>query len=143
PTIEAHALLSGNARIGAWMAIQVHLVNDGPAISGELRLAAGTQGQTRFGTAVDLPTQSDKTYVLYAQPPAFGSELEIALVDRDHTVTSTKVKFAIHDATQLMVAVVAEHPEAIVNGLGLLPNQNQIAPLVMSLSPEDLHERVE
>ncbi len=58
PTIEARALLSGNARIGSWMAIQVHVVNDGPAISGELRLAGGTQGQTRFGTAVDLPTQS-------------------------------------------------------------------------------------
>ena len=143
PTIEARALLGGNARIGSWMAIQVHLVNDGPAISGELRLAGGTQGQTRFGTAVDLPTQSDKTYVLYAQPPAFGSQLEIILADGDRTVMSTKVKFAIHDATQLVVAVVAEHPEGIVGGLGLLPNQNQVAPLVMSIAPEDLPERVE
>jgi hypothetical protein len=143
PSIEAHALLSGNARIGSWMAIQVHLVNDGPAVTGELRLAGGTQGQTRFGTTVDLPTQSDKRYVLYAQPPAFGSELEVILAEGDRTVVSTKVKFAIHDATQLMVAVVAEHPEGIVGNLGLLPNQNQIAPLVMSITPEDLPERVE
>jgi hypothetical protein len=143
PSIEAHALLAGNARIGSWMAIQVHLVNDGPAVTGELRLAGGTQGQTRFGTAVDLPTQSDKRYVLYAQPPAFGSELEVILADGDRTVVSTKVKFAIHDATQLMVAVVAEHPDGIVANLGLLPNQNQVAPLVMSLVPEDLPERVE
>ena len=143
PTIEAHALLSGNARIGSWMAIQVHLVNDGPAVAGELRLAGGTQGQTRFGTAVDLPTQSDKRYTLYAQPPAFGSELEVILADGDRKIASTKVKFAIHDATQLMVAVVAEHPEGIVANLGLLPNQNQLAPLVMSVTPEDLPERVE
>ena len=143
PTIEAHALLSGNARIGSWMAIQVHLVNDGPAVTGELRLAGGTQGQTRFGTAVDLPTQSDKRYVLYAQPPAFGSELEVILADGDRKVVSTKVKFAIHDATQLVVAVVAEHPEGIVGTLGLLPNPNQVAPLVMSLGPGDLPERVE
>lgn len=143
PTMEAHALLSGNARIGSWMAIQVHLVNNGPAITGELRLAGGTQGQTRFGTVVDLPTQSDKTYLLYAQPPAFGSELEVILAERDQKVVSTKVKFAIHDATQLMVAVVAEHPEGIVGNLGLLPNQNQVAPLVMSVAPEDLPERVE
>ncbi len=143
PTIEAHALLSGNARIGSWMAIQVHLVNDGPAISGELRLAGGTQGQTQFGTAVDLPTQSDKRYVLYVQPPAFGSELDVILADGDRTVVSTKVKFTIHDATQLMVAIVAEHPEGIVGNLGLPPSQNQLSPLVMSLTPEDLPERVE
>jgi hypothetical protein len=143
PTIEAHALLAGNARIGSWMAILVHLVNDGPAISGELRLAGGTQGQTRFGTAVDLPTQSDKNYVLYAQPPAFGSELEVDLAQGDQNVVSTKVKFSIHDATQLMVAVVAEHPDGIVGNLGLLPNPNQISPLVMSLAPEDLPDRVE
>ena len=143
PAIEAHALLAGNARIGSWMAIQVHLVNDGPAVSGELRLAGGTQGQTRFGTVVDLPTQSDKTYLLYAQPPAFGSELEVILAQGDQKVVSTKVKFAIHDATQLMVAVVAERPGGIVANLGLLPNANQVAPLVMSLTPEDLPERVE
>jgi hypothetical protein len=143
PTIEAHALLSGNARIGSWMAIQVHLINDGPAVTGELRLAGGTQGQTRFGTAVDLPTQSDKRYTLYVQPPAFGSELAVSLTQGDTPVVTTKVKFAIHDGTQLMVAVVAERPEGIVANLGLLPNQNQVAPLVMSLTPEDLPERVE
>ena len=30
---------------------------------------------------MDLPTQSDKTYVIYVQPPAFGRELNLALVD--------------------------------------------------------------
>ena len=143
PTMEARILLNGNARIGSWMAIQVHLVNNGPAVIGEVRLAGGSQGQTRFGTAVDLPTQSDKVYTLYAQPPAFGSELEIVLVSNEQKVVSTKAKFSIHDATQLIVAVVAEHPEAIVGNLRLLPNQNQVTPLVMSISPEDLPDRVE
>ena len=143
PTMEARILLNGNARIGSWMAIEVHLVNDGPAVSGELRLAGGTQGQTRFGTVVDLPTQSDKVYTLYAQPPAFGSELEIALVSGDQKVASTRAKFSIHDTTQLVVAVVAEHPESIVSNLHLLPNQNQVAPLVMSVTPDALPGRVE
>lgn len=142
-TIAARILLNGNARIGSWMAIEVHLVNDGPAVSGELRLAGGSQGQTRFGTAVDLPTQSDKIYTLYAQPPAFGSELEIVLASGDQKVASTKAKFSINDATRLVVAVVAERTEAIVGNIRLLPNQNQVAPLVMSLTPEDLPERVE
>ena len=143
PTMDARILLGGHVRIGSWMAIAVHLTNDGPAVSGELRMAGGSQGQTRFGTMVDLPTQSDKTYVMYAQPPAFGSQFEIALNDGTRTIVSAQPKFTSHDGTQLIVAVVAERPEAIIGSLNLLPNQNQIAPLVVSLTPEDLPDRVE
>ena len=143
PTMEARILLAGHARIGSWVAISVHLTNDGPPITGELRLAGGTQGQTRFGTAVDLPTQADKTYLLYAQPPTFGSELRVDLTDGTNTVLSTNAKFTVHDATQLVVAVIAEHPERIVKGIDLPPNLNQVAPLVLNLTPDDLPERVE
>jgi hypothetical protein len=141
--MDARILLNGNARIGSWMAIEVRMVNNGPAVSGELRLAGGSQGQTRFGRAVDLPTQSDKTEVLYAQPPAFGSELEIVLASGEQKVASTKAKFSISDTTRLVIAVVAERPEDIIGGLRLPPNQNQVAPLIMGIAPEDLPERVE
>jgi hypothetical protein len=142
-TMEARILLNGNVRIGSWMAIEVHLVNNGPAVTGELRLAGGSQGQTRFSRVVDLPTQSDKTELLYAQPPAFGSELEIVLASGEQKIASTKAKFSIHDTTQLVVAVVAERPEDIIGGLRLPPNQNQVAPLLMGITPADLPERVE
>jgi hypothetical protein len=135
--------LGGHVRIGSWMAVSVHLTNDGPPVTGELRISAGTQGSTRFATAVDLPTQSDKTYVLYAQPPAFGSQLEVVLVDGERTIASAKPKYTSHDNSQLVVAVVAERPEAIIGGLHLLPNQNQVAPVLLSLAPEDLPDRVE
>ncbi len=142
-TMDARILLAGNARVGSWAAISVHLRNDGPALTGEVRLAGGSQSQTRFGTTVDLPTQSEKFYVLYAQPPSFGSDLTVTLVEGETTVASAKASFTLHDATQLVVAVVAEHPERIVGNLDLLPNQNQVAPLVVGLTPEDLPERVE
>ena len=142
-TMEAKALLDGNARVGSWMAISVHMKNDGPAVTGELRMAGGAQGRTRFGQVVDLPTQSDKTFLLYAQPPAFGRELEIAFVDGDQTIAKTKVSFTIHDGTQLIVGVVAERPGDIVAGIHLLPNQNQLAAVIAPLDPEDLPERVE
>ncbi len=143
PTMEARILLGGHARLGSWVAISVHLKNDGPAVSGELRLAGGSQGQTRFGVAVELPTQSDQVHVLYAQPPAFGGSLSVTLVDGDKTIASAKPTFTTHDATQLVVAVVAEHPERIVGNLDLLPNQNQVAPAIVTLTPNDLPERVE
>jgi hypothetical protein len=142
-TLEASALLDGHARIGSWMAIDVHIVNTGPAVVGELRLAAGVQGKTRFGTTVDLPTQSDKTYRLYAQPPAFGRELTIDLVEGATTVATTKAAFAVHEAQQLVVGIVAERPGDIIGGLDLLPDQNQLAPLTVGLSVTDLPERVE
>ena len=36
---------------------QGDLSNDGPAITGELRISGGASGKTRFGTPVDLPTR--------------------------------------------------------------------------------------
>lgn len=143
PTMEARILLGGHARLGSWVAISVHLKNDGPAVTGELRLSGGSQRQTRFGKAVELPTQSDQVHVLYAQPPAFGSDFSVALVDGETTIASAKASFTTHEATQLVVAVIAEHPERIVGNLDLLPNQNQVAPAVVTLTPDDLPERLE
>ena len=143
PTMDAHILLGGHARLGSWVAISVRLKNDGPSVAGELRLAGGSQGQTRFSKAVELPTQSDQVHVLYAQPPAFGSELSVSLVDGETTIASTKASFTTHDGGQLVVAVIAERPEGIVGNLDLLPNPNQVAPAVVTLTPDDLPERVE
>jgi hypothetical protein len=142
-TMDATVLLAGHVRVGSWMAIDVHLKNDGPAIGGELRLTGGTQGRTRFGTAVDVPTQSAKTYRLYAQPPGFGRELEISLVDGDTIIASTKAAFNLHDGSQMVVGIVAERPGDIIADLDLLPNLNNVKPLTLGLSVTDLPDRVE
>jgi hypothetical protein len=142
-TMEARVLFEGHARLGSWMAIAVHLENDGPAVTGELRLAGGAQGRTRFSTPVDLPTQSKQDYFLYAQPPAFGRDLEIQLVSGDTVVSSVKTQFTVRDPNQLVVGIVAERPQGIVAGLDLLPNQNQVAPVLLTLDPSDLPKRVE
>lgn len=142
-TMEAAVLLDGHARTGSWVAIDIRLRNDGPAIVGELRLAGGTQGRTRFSTPVDLPTQSDQLYRMYVQPPTFGRELAIDLVEGPTTIASTKATFTLHDPQQLVVGVVAERPGEIIGGLDLLPNQNAVAPLTVALDTGDLPERVE
>jgi len=141
-TMEAKALLGGHARIGSWMAVSVRLKNDGPPIVGELRLG-GDQGSTRYGIAVDLPTQSDKTYVLHAQPPAFGRELDVTLVDGTTTLATQTVPYTIHDSNQLVVGVIAERPQDLVSSIDLLPNQNQVVPVVLPLEVANLPERVE
>ena len=142
-TMEAAVLLDGHARIGAWMAIDVRIKNDGPPLSGELRLTGGTQGRTRFGTPVDAPTQSDQTHRLYVQPPGFGREIEISLVDGTTTIATTKAAYTIHDGTQMVVGIMAERPGDIIGDLDLLPNMNNVKPLTVGLEPADLPDRVE
>jgi hypothetical protein len=143
PIVEARVMLEGHARVGSWMAIDVRIRNDGPPIVGELRLAGGAQGRTRFATPVDLPTTSDKHYRLYAQPPAFGNRLDVVLVAGGRTVTSVQATFTIHDASQLVVGIVAERAQALVGSIDLPPTQNGVAAALVPLEPADLPDRVE
>ncbi|MDQ2966648.1 MAG: hypothetical protein M3R57_12460, partial [Chloroflexota bacterium] len=143
PVMDASVMLEGHARAGSWMAINVHLVNDGPALVGELRLSGGASGRTRYGVPVDLPTTSGKDYVLYAQPPQFGGTIDVALVADGQTVVKKSVTFTVHDASQLVIGVIAERPERIVPKLNLLPSANGAQPAVVTLGIEDLPERVE
>ena len=142
-TMDARVLLQGHARVGSWMAIEIHIENAGPAINGELRLAGGVQGRTRFSVAVDQATDSAKNWLLFAQPPAFGRNLTIDLLASNTKVASADVAFLAHDATQLIVGVVAERPQGIVAGLDLPPSPNGSPAVIVALTPADLPDRVE
>ena len=142
-SMGARVLLDGHVRSGAWMAIDVDLANDGPPLVGEIRLVGGTQGRTRFAVPVDLPTTSRKSYTVYAQAPAFGSSLEVALVVDETVVASRKVAFALHDTNQLVIGVIAEQPAAIVGPLAGLIDPNSQRPAVVSLRPDMLPVRAE
>ena len=143
-TMEARVLLDGHARVGSWMAIAVHLKNDGPAVSGELRLAGGSQGRTRFGAPSTCRPSRTRPSSLYAQPPAFGRELEIALSTATRRSPRPRSPFTIHDATQLVVGVVAERPGRH-RRRDRPPAQPEPGRARSScpLDPEDLPERVE
>ena len=149
PSLDARVLLEGHARIGSWLAIEVRLTNEGVPIVGELRLQGGAQGGTRFSIPVDLPSPSDKTYLLHAQPPSFGQQLEVLLVGAsDEVIARQKVAFTLHDATQLTVGVVAAQAQGIVAGIQLPGGQNlnggqNLAPVIIPLDPTDLPERIE
>ena len=143
PSITAHVLLAGHARVGAWMAIAVEISNDGPQVVGELRLDAGSQGRTRYGIPVDLPTQSDKTFVLYAQPPTFGGDLNVQLVSNGQPVTQQRVTFTVHDPNQLVVGVIAEEPQNLVPHIDLIPSATGTQAAVVQLTPADLPDRAE
>jgi len=141
--MDARVLLQGHARVGSWMAIQVDLSNDGPAVQGEIRLAGGATGRTRFAIPVDLPTGSRKSFVLHAQPPAFGRSVKLELVSGDRSIAGMDVAYLVHDGTQLVVGIVAERPEGIIGELSLEPGPSGLAPAIIPLGVADLPERLE
>jgi hypothetical protein len=140
-TMSAHAQLAGHARVGTWIAIAVDLANDGPPVTGELRLAAGSSGRTRYAVAVDLPTQSQKRYVIHAQAPAFSGKLTVALVSGTQTIAERTVQVTIHDAAQLVVGVLAERPQEVAASVHLLAGTSSVAPAILPLTPDDMPDR--
>jgi hypothetical protein len=143
PTIAARALLQGHVRQGAWFAIAVDLENAGPTVTGELRVAGGSDSKSRFGVPVELATGSRKTYLLYAQPPGFGANVKVQLVDGETVVSEAVVAIALHDNAQLVTGVVSENPARIVGELDLLPGATGVAPTITTLTPADLPERIQ
>ncbi len=143
PTMAARALVQGHVRQGSWFAIAVDLENAGPTVTGELRVAGGSDSKTRFGTPVELATGSRKTYLLYAQPPSFGGKMKVQLLNGDTVVAEAQVATAIHDQAQLVVGVVSENPAKIVSELRLLPAQSGAAAAIVTLTPADLPERIQ
>jgi hypothetical protein len=141
--MNARILLQGHARGGSWAAIEIRLKNDGPPIRGELQMDGGTQSNARYAMAVDLPTGSDKTYVLHAQPPNFGRNVTVDLVADGQTVETATVAYLVHDANQLVVGVLAEDSGGLISQINLPSNMNGLAPAVVPLTVADLPGRVE
>lgn len=142
-TMNARILLQGHARAGSWAAIEVDLQNDGPSIQGELRVDGGSQSNARYAMAVDMPTGSRKTYVLHAQPPAFGRNVKVDLVANGQVVDSVTVAYLVHESTQLVIGVLAERPAGVVSQINLPNSPMGVAPTVVPLTVADLPGRVE
>ncbi len=132
-TMSARVLLQGHARTGSWAAIEVDLRNDGPRVDGELRMDGGAQSNARYATPVRLETGSHQTYLLHAQPPAFARNVKVQLVANEQVLESVDVAYLVHDATQLVIGVLAERPQALVSEINLPPNPFGAAPAIVPL----------
>ena len=105
-TIDAHALLGGHVRPGAWTAVAVHVTNSGPAVDGELRIGSGTGTTSQYGLEVHLATGADQAVTLYAQTQIFGSKINVDLAVGEQVIARQTVPIKSHDAYSPIVAVV-------------------------------------
>jgi hypothetical protein len=142
--MEATPLLGGHVRPGAWAAVRVDISNDGPDITGELRVRSTQQGRSIYAVEADLPSGARKQFIVYGQPPIFASKLVVELVHGDSVIAARDVSVRTRDGSVQMVGVVAERPEAIQRDIeDALRNRNMGSPVVALLRPEDLPSRVE
>ena len=142
-TMNARLLLQGHARAGAWAAVEVDLQNDGPAIQGELRMDGGSQSNARYAMAVGLPTGSRQAYILHVQPAAFGRTVKVDLVSGGQVVDSATIAYLVHEASQLVVGVLAERPQALISQIVLPPDATGAQAAVIPLGVADLPVRAE
>lgn len=143
--LSAVPLLNGNVRPGSWMAVRVHLENDGPAVDGELRVTGGNTGDSRYGVRVQLATGARQDHVLYAQPAWFGARLAISLVSDTQVLLSQQLKVTALDPSSPTVVVVAERPDRIVSDIRAGTSNPQFGTqvVILTVRPEDLPPRVE
>ena len=143
-TIEARALLGGHVRPGAWTAVDVLVTNNGPAVTGELRIRGPNSGQSRYGVQADLPPGAIQRFTLYAQTALFGSRVNIDFVSGDQTMATQQVRITSHDAYSPLVAVIAERPAGILPAVtAAMVNPNASTAAVIQLQVFDLPPRVE
>jgi hypothetical protein len=142
-TIQARPLLGGHVKLGSWAAVSVTVRNDGPPVRGELRLEGQRQGVTVYTVEVDLPTTSEKRFVLYGQPALLRSELQAVLVTGGRSIASATVKVTTHDSTRPIVAIVAERPERLAGDVRAAGAGGPNPVDVISLRAADLPPRVE
>ncbi len=143
-TINARALLGGNVRPGAWTAVDVEIANNGPAVTGELRIRGQREGRSQYGIVVELPTGARQRYTLYAQTAFFGRTVLVDFVSAEQAVASQTVQIQSHDAYSPIVAVIAERPEGLLGQVrDAMVNPNAGQATVITLQPADLPARVE
>ena len=128
------------------MAIAVHLRNDGPPIDRRAaadRRVAGPD-PVRRSRSTCRPARTRPTSCTRSRRRS-GSDLEVVLVERRHDHRRRpKVAFTVHDAEpagrRRRRRAAGRHRRQTVQ---LLPNQNQVAPVIVPLDLADLPERVE
>ena len=142
--ISAAPLLKGHVRPGAWTAVNVLVENDGPALTGELRIRGTQQTQSQYGVEAVLPSPARQRFTLYAQTALFGSRVNIDLVTGEQVVATQQIRIVSHDAYSPIVAVVAEKPEGLLPAVtDAMVNPNVSTATVISLALTDLPPRVE
>lgn len=111
PTIDLQldAGFGGRFRPDTWMPLLLSVANDGPDISGELRVRAENNpglNATTYSVPIDLPRQSRKQVFLYVSVQTLSRQITVELVDARGQILATASRPVLPTNPQDVLAVV-------------------------------------
>ncbi len=116
-TVEAG--FQGRFREGQWLPLLINVANDGPDVSGELRIASGSAlnlSTSGYATSVELPTQSNKQLFLYVTLEAYTQQVQVELAATNGAILQTvSIPVTRTDSGDRLYAVVTESPTGSVD----------------------------
>lgn len=110
-TVEAG--LDGLTRIGSWLPVRVQLTNSGSAVRGEVLTMVTTQGGHAISKRpVELPADSRREVLLYAQAPRLAREVTVRFEQEGGGVISATARIRALPPTTPLVLIVSDVPDA-------------------------------
>jgi hypothetical protein len=137
-TLTVRAGFDGYYKDGQWMPIRVTLANDGPEVSGTLKVKVPhNNAETLYTRPVALPTQSRREFFFYVPPEGyFSSPLKIDLVAGNKILASASVRLAQATSADYLYGILASSPSAFNSLADIDPINGQ--GYVAQLEPGDL-----
>ncbi len=113
----------GRFRPGMWLPLLLTIANDGPGVSGALRVRAENNAglnATTYRTPIDLPRQSRKQVFLYVSLQPFARQIQVELVNTSGEVLQTiGSQLYMADPGDLLSAIVTDSPAGSVDLTGV------------------------
>ena len=138
-TLDVHVGFDGYLQPGAWTPITVTASNDGPDLTGEVRVVVNslTGARTIYSRPIELPRTSRKTITLYANDiTAFGNEVQVDLLEHGRVVMSQRVHISTVSPTTLLIGVWSDSPPGLADLALVEPSSGEVA--VATLTAADL-----
>ena len=104
----------GYFRDSAWVPAFVTVSNDGPAITGELRVRTQVRGVT-FAAPIELPTQSRKQVTLYLTLDSYERGVQVDLLHNNILVAQAGSAIRLVQKPDVLYGVVTEATVGVVN----------------------------
>ncbi|MBN2471215.1 MAG: hypothetical protein JXN59_10860 [Anaerolineae bacterium] len=128
-TLQLEAGFGRRFRPDTWTPLLIAVANDGPDISGVLRVRAdGTAALdgTTYSTPIDLPQQSRKQVFLYVSLRSFGRQVQVELVDvQGSVIASTSSQLNLAAPQDVLAAVITDAPGGSVDLTGAVLGSGQ------------------
>lgn len=126
--IEVRAGFDGYVQPGTWTPITVTASNDGPGVTGTLRVEVDplTGVRTRYEYPIELPRGSRKQVTLYvADLSGFSNEVQVDLVERGRVAASERVRVQIVNESTLLVGVWSDSPQTLIDVAQVTPSSGE------------------